>query len=59
MSSGGTTTVEFVDPQKERELEEEAATKYGVRPMPFQTASRHQAEVETLILISGRIWRPI
>ena len=45
VSSGGTTTVEFVDPQKDRELEEEAATKYGVRPMPFQTASRHQAEV--------------
>ena len=39
VSSGGTTTVEFVDPQKDRELEEEAATKYGVRPMPFQTAS--------------------
>ena len=45
VSSGGTTTVEFVDPQKDRELEEEAATKYGGSTNAFQTASRHQAEV--------------
>ena len=45
VASRGSATVEFVDPQKDRDLEEEAASKYGIRPMPFQTASRHQAEV--------------
>lgn len=37
--------VEFIDPQKDRALEEEAATKYGIRPVPFQTADRHQAAI--------------
>ncbi len=41
----GNITLELIDPQRNSELEEEAASKYGVRPVPFQTASRHQAEV--------------
>jgi ABC-2 type transport system permease protein len=36
--------VEFVDPHESRDAEEEAA-RYGVRPVPFQVASRHQAGV--------------
>ncbi len=43
--SRGKVTLEIIDPQKDSELEEEAATKYAVKPVPFQTASRHQAEV--------------
>ena len=45
MVSGGKARVEFIDPQKDRDLEEEAASKYSIRPVPFQTATRHQAEV--------------
>jgi len=45
MVSNGKVRVEFVDPQKNKELEEEAASKYSIRPVPFQTATRHQAEV--------------
>jgi ABC-2 type transport system permease protein len=45
MVSGGKVRVEFIDPQKNRELEEEAASKYSIRPVPFQTATRHQAAV--------------
>ena len=45
VNSGGTTTVEFIDPQKDQNKEEEAASKYGIKPMPFQIATRHQAEV--------------
>ncbi len=45
MVSNGKVRVEFIDPQKNRDLEEEAASKYGIKPVPFQTATRHQAEV--------------
>ena len=41
----GRVKVEFVDPQEKPELEQEAGEKYGIRPTPFQTASRHQAAV--------------
>ena len=41
----GRVRVEFVDPQEKPELEQEAGEKYGIRPTPFQTASRHQAAV--------------
>ena len=37
--------VEFVDPHEDPELEEEAGQKYGIRPVPFQTASKYQAAV--------------
>ncbi|MBF0109048.1 MAG: Gldg family protein [Magnetococcales bacterium] len=37
--------VEFVDPQEDSALEEEAASRYGIRPVPFQMANRHQASV--------------
>lgn len=37
--------VEFVDPTRDREAEEEAASRYGIRPVPFQTSDRYQASV--------------
>lgn len=41
----GQVKVEFVDPQEKPELEQEAGEKYGIRPVPFQTASRYQTAV--------------
>ena len=37
--------VEFVDPAENPELEQEAGQKYGIRPVPFQTASKYQTAV--------------
>jgi gliding motility-associated transport system permease protein/gliding motility-associatede transport system auxiliary component len=45
VAAGGRARVEFVDPQKDQAVEEEAASKYGIKPVPFQTASRFQASV--------------
>ena len=42
---GDRVHVEFVDPHLDHELEEEAASRYGIKPVPFQTASRYQAAV--------------
>ena len=41
----GRLQVEFVDPHEDQELEEEAASKYGIKPVPFQMASKYQASV--------------
>ncbi len=41
----GKVRVEFVDPQEKTEYEQEAGEKYGIRPVPFQTASRYQTAV--------------
>jgi len=41
----GRVEVEFVDPHQDRATEEEAASKYGIRPVPFQMASKYQASV--------------
>ncbi len=41
----GKVRVEFVDPQENPELEQEAARKYGIRPVPFETSSRYQSSV--------------
>ncbi|MBF0370408.1 MAG: Gldg family protein [Magnetococcales bacterium] len=41
----GRVQVAFVDPQQDPLLEEEAASKYGIRPVPFQMANRYQASV--------------
>lgn len=40
---GQQVRVEIIDPQKEPELEEEAARKFGIQPVPFQVADRYQA----------------
>ncbi|OQX43547.1 MAG: ABC transporter permease, partial [Candidatus Sedimenticola endophacoides] len=45
VASGGHARVEFVDPTRDREAEEEAASRYGIKPVPFQTADRYQAAV--------------
>ncbi len=42
---GDDVRVEFLDPLRDPELEEEAAARYGVRPVPFQTADRYQSSV--------------
>lgn len=35
--------VEIIDPIKNPDLEEEAARRFGIRPVPFQTSSRYQS----------------
>lgn len=44
-AGGDKVRVEFIDPHDNPELEEEAGTKYGIQPVPFQTASKYQASV--------------
>ncbi|MEJ2612337.1 MAG: Gldg family protein [Candidatus Thiodiazotropha sp.] len=41
----GRVRVEFIDPQTDPELEREANEKYGIKPVPFQFASKYQASV--------------
>lgn len=45
IAGGDKVQVEFVDPLENPELEQEAGQKYGIRPIPFQTASKYQASV--------------
>lgn len=45
VASKGRARVEFIDPTHNREAEEEAASRYGLQPVPFQTADRYQAAV--------------
>ena len=45
VTAKGQVQVEFVDPQTDPELEEEAASKYSIRPVPFQMANRYQSSV--------------
>ena len=37
--------IECIDPAENPELEQEAGQKYGIRPVPFQTASKYQTAV--------------
>jgi len=41
----GRVRVEFIDPQQHPKLEQEANEKYGIKPVPFQFASKYQASV--------------
>lgn len=45
VASHGRARVEFIDPTSDRAAADEAAAKYGVRPVPFRTANRYQASV--------------
>ena len=45
ITGGDKVHVEFVDPLETPELEKEAGQKYGIRPIPFQTASKYQSSV--------------
>ncbi|MBX2857207.1 MAG: Gldg family protein, partial [Cellvibrionaceae bacterium] len=37
--------VEIIDPAKDPEAEEEAGSKYGIKPVPFRVADRYQSAV--------------
>lgn len=39
----GKIRVEFIDPMQDAALEEEAAQKFGVKPVPFQVADKYQS----------------
>ncbi|AFV00350.1 Gldg family protein [Simiduia agarivorans] len=41
----GKVRVEFIDPQTDQALEQEANEKYGIAPVPFQVADRYQASI--------------
>jgi ABC-2 type transport system permease protein len=41
----GRVRVEIIDPLQEPALEAEANQQYGIKPVPFQTASKYQASV--------------
>ncbi len=45
VAGGDKVHVEFIDPLEHPDLEQEAAQKYGIRPVPFQTASKYQSSV--------------
>jgi len=45
IAGGGKVRAEFVDPQQNPQLEAEANQKYGIKPVPFQVASRYQSSV--------------
>lgn len=45
IAGNGKVRIEFVDPHDDPEVEREAGEKYGIRPVPFQTASKYQASV--------------
>jgi len=45
VAGNGRVRVEFVDPARKPELEEEANQKYGIQPVPFQVADRYQASI--------------
>ena len=45
VAGGGQVRVELIDPADDAELEDEANTKYGIRPVPFQVADRYQASL--------------
>lgn len=45
VASHGRARVEFVDPTADRTAADEAAAKYGVKPVPFRTANRYQSAV--------------
>ncbi|MEE9255160.1 MAG: Gldg family protein, partial [Pseudomonadales bacterium] len=44
-AGAGRVRVEFVDPVEEPELEDEANSKYGIRPVPFQVSDKYQASL--------------
>ncbi len=45
VAGGGKVRVEVIDPALNPELEEEANSKYGIRPVPFQVADRYQSSL--------------
>ncbi len=45
VAGGSQVQVEFVDPHTDPKVEEEAAEKYGIHPVPFRMANRYEAGV--------------
>jgi ABC-2 type transport system permease protein len=45
VAGGGRVRVEVVDPVTDPALEDEANSKYGIRPVPFQVADRYQSSL--------------
>ncbi len=45
IAGGGRLRLELIDPADNPELEDEANSKYGIRPVPFQIADRYQASL--------------
>ena len=45
VAADGRLRLELVDPTAAPELEDEANSKYGIRPVPFQVADRYQASL--------------
>jgi len=45
VAGGGNVRVEIVDPVMDPALEDEANSKYGIRPNPFQVADRYQSSL--------------
>ncbi|MDG9667581.1 Gldg family protein [Hahella sp. CR1] len=45
VAGGDKVRVEFVDPQSNPELEDEANNKYSIRPVPFQVSDKYQASL--------------
>ncbi|MEQ8859499.1 MAG: Gldg family protein [Pseudomonadales bacterium] len=45
VAGGSKVRVELIDPARNPELEEEANSKYGIRPVPFQVADRYQSSL--------------
>jgi len=45
VAGGDQVRVDIVDPVEDPALEDEANTKYGIRPVPFQVADRYQASL--------------
>lgn len=45
IASGGSVSVEFIDPRHDEAAEAEANQQYGIKPVPFQVAGRYEAAV--------------
>ena len=45
VAGGAGVRLELVDPAEDPQKEDEANTKYGIRPVPFQVADRYQASL--------------
>ena len=45
VSGKGRVRIEFIDPQTNPALEEEASQKYSIQPVPFQVADRYQSSI--------------
>lgn len=45
IASKGQARVEFIDPASNPELEDEANSKYGIKPVPFQISGKYEASL--------------